>query len=201
MGLGGGLNVYGFTGGDPVNFSDPFGLCPCSAEDFQAVVNGVAQRVAPWKPIIEVAGTIETAPLAGGMGMTAGISTEALEIGAAFRAAGTRLAAQVRLATLLAKARGARDALSEALSKLPGKSRPATVTAGYNTETGEIAACASGGGSCAEDHVVEALGGDPSKVKFTEAVRPRTGEQVPICEKCQASYGQDAFPTGTPFKP
>ena len=26
-GLGGGLNLYGF-GGDPVNFSDPFGLCP-----------------------------------------------------------------------------------------------------------------------------------------------------------------------------
>ncbi len=24
----GGANVYGFAGGDPVNFSDPFGLCP-----------------------------------------------------------------------------------------------------------------------------------------------------------------------------
>ena len=28
IGLGGGLNVYGFAGGDPVNYSDPFGLCP-----------------------------------------------------------------------------------------------------------------------------------------------------------------------------
>lgn len=28
IGLAGGLNTYGFTGGDPVNFSDPFGLCP-----------------------------------------------------------------------------------------------------------------------------------------------------------------------------
>ena len=27
IGLGGGLNVYGFAGGDPVNYSDPFGLC------------------------------------------------------------------------------------------------------------------------------------------------------------------------------
>lgn len=25
--MAGGLNVYGFAGGDPVNFSDPFGLC------------------------------------------------------------------------------------------------------------------------------------------------------------------------------
>ena len=22
------MNLYGFAGGDPVNFSDPFGLCP-----------------------------------------------------------------------------------------------------------------------------------------------------------------------------
>ncbi|MEO8879633.1 MAG: RHS repeat-associated core domain-containing protein [Gemmatimonadaceae bacterium] len=28
IGLAGGLNAYGFAGGDPVNFSDPFGLCP-----------------------------------------------------------------------------------------------------------------------------------------------------------------------------
>jgi hypothetical protein len=26
--LRGGLNLYGYAGGDPVNFSDPFGLCP-----------------------------------------------------------------------------------------------------------------------------------------------------------------------------
>jgi RHS repeat-associated protein len=27
MGLAGGMNLYGFASGDPVNFSDPFGLC------------------------------------------------------------------------------------------------------------------------------------------------------------------------------
>jgi RHS repeat-associated protein len=27
IGLAGGANLYGFAGGDPVNFSDPFGLC------------------------------------------------------------------------------------------------------------------------------------------------------------------------------
>ena len=27
IGVGGGLNSYGFAGGDPVNFGDPFGLC------------------------------------------------------------------------------------------------------------------------------------------------------------------------------
>lgn len=28
IGLAGGLDLYGFANGDPVNFSDPFGLCP-----------------------------------------------------------------------------------------------------------------------------------------------------------------------------
>jgi uncharacterized protein RhaS with RHS repeats len=31
IGLAGGLNAYGFGGGDQVNFSDPFGLCPKDA--------------------------------------------------------------------------------------------------------------------------------------------------------------------------
>lgn len=30
IGLAGGLNLYGYANGDPVNFSDPFGLCPDS---------------------------------------------------------------------------------------------------------------------------------------------------------------------------
>jgi len=28
IGIAGGLNLYGYAGGDPINFSDPFGLCP-----------------------------------------------------------------------------------------------------------------------------------------------------------------------------
>jgi RHS repeat-associated protein len=28
IGLAGGMNLYGFAGGDPVTYSDPFGLCP-----------------------------------------------------------------------------------------------------------------------------------------------------------------------------
>jgi RHS repeat-associated protein len=31
IGIAGGLNLYGYANGDPVNFSDPFGLSPCLA--------------------------------------------------------------------------------------------------------------------------------------------------------------------------
>jgi len=33
IGLAGGLNLYGFANGDPVNFSDPFGLQACDPPD------------------------------------------------------------------------------------------------------------------------------------------------------------------------
>ena len=41
IGLAGGLNLYGYAGGDPVNFSDPFGLCPDCILDGIAVAAGI----------------------------------------------------------------------------------------------------------------------------------------------------------------
>jgi hypothetical protein len=55
-----------------------------------------------------------------------------------------------------------------------------------------------------KDRVVESLGGDPDKVKVTEAVRPRPGgppyKEVPVCERCEPKYGRDKFPPGTKSK-
>jgi RHS repeat-associated protein len=45
IGLGGGMNLYGFAGGDPVNTSDPFGLCPC-ASDVIKIAQEIAARTA-----------------------------------------------------------------------------------------------------------------------------------------------------------
>ena len=43
IGLGGGVNLYGFAGGDPVNHSDPFGLCPiCLAGAAAGTAEGAA---------------------------------------------------------------------------------------------------------------------------------------------------------------
>lgn len=99
----------------------------------------------------------------------------------------------------LAEARAARDALAAELAPLKGKA-PATVTGGYNVNTGEVAARACGGGKCAENHVVDALGGVNGDVRFTEAMRPRTGAQVPVCPRCEATFGRGPFPSNTRFR-
>jgi RHS repeat-associated protein len=58
IGLAGGLNLYGYAGGDPVNFSDPFGLCrwsqiearrnsgeECTKEELARVNGGVEEAM------------------------------------------------------------------------------------------------------------------------------------------------------------
>jgi len=44
IGLAGGLNLYGYAGGDPVNSSDPFGLCPPEDDEDCSRI----QRLANW---------------------------------------------------------------------------------------------------------------------------------------------------------
>lgn len=69
-----------------------------------------------------------------------------------------------------------------------------------NVVTGEVAAGSCGGGQCAEDVVVDKMGGNADDVRFTSAIRPRTGEQVPVCLDCEAAYGRQSFAPGTIFK-
>ena len=115
----------------------------------------------------------------------------------------------LRKAELLAKAERARDELvaqeiikaQNRTGRQKGKG-PATVTAGYNIKNGEVAAATNegNGGRCAEDMVVEKLGVDKDDVQFTSAIRPRTGEQVPVCPRCEGTYGRDSFPPDATFK-
>lgn len=99
-----------------------------------------------------------------------------------------------RESDLLARARAARDAKAAEV----GRTR-ATVTGGYRTDTGQVTAGCSGPG-CAEDAVVRHLGGDISKIRFTEAIRPRTGQQVPICLACQTRYQPGQFPPNVEYQ-
>ncbi|HUG39508.1 MAG TPA: RHS repeat-associated core domain-containing protein [Longimicrobiales bacterium] len=50
IGIAGGLNIFGYANGDPVSYSDPFGLCPWCEEKLQGLANWGARRggVAGW---------------------------------------------------------------------------------------------------------------------------------------------------------
>jgi hypothetical protein len=75
------------------------------------------------------------------------------------------------------------------------------VTGGYNVEAREFAAGHSTeeGGGCAEMCVVNQLGGDPAKVRFTNAIRPRYGKLQEICASCGIRFrrNQSANPRTT----
>ncbi|MEK9502035.1 RHS repeat-associated core domain-containing protein [Gaopeijia maritima] len=64
IGIAGGMNLYGFANGDPVNFSDPFGLCPvCGVAGLAALGGGLvdagiqaAANALVGRPILEGTG-------------------------------------------------------------------------------------------------------------------------------------------------
>ena len=62
IGLAGGINLYGFAEGDPVNFADPFGLCPPKTRNEVFLCAG--QLLKPAQLPLEIAGTAATLPLA-----------------------------------------------------------------------------------------------------------------------------------------
>jgi uncharacterized protein RhaS with RHS repeats len=71
IGLAGGLNLYGYAGGDPVNFSDPFGLCPERPWECPDMQADRARLDGVDPPLIDV--TNETAAVVGGVaGLTRG---------------------------------------------------------------------------------------------------------------------------------
>ena len=108
-------------------------------------------------------------------------------------------AAAAKNPVLQAKAASARDALA---SELAGQRHPpATVVGAYSPATRQVTAGASRGGGlgCAEGVCSEKLGA-PADIQFTTAVRPRTGQTVPVCQNCEATYGRSAFPADAVFK-
>lgn len=101
------------------------------------------------------------------------------------------------------QARNARNTMVDAYNKMSKTTRKdfAVVTGGVNIETGQVAGGYNTVGQCAENMVVERLGGDASKIRFSEAVRPRSGQQVKVCLGCQpGKYLKEQFPEGVIFE-
>ncbi|MFT3969961.1 MAG: RHS repeat-associated core domain-containing protein [Micropruina sp.] len=114
--------------------------------------------------------------------------------------AGRLLAASTKVAKsaeeLLDAARATRNAKAAEVGR-----NKATVTGGYSRDGRVAAGCSSSPVGCAEDDVARQLGGNPGDIKFTEAMRPRTGRQVPVCPRCQEKYKPEQFPPDVLFDP
>ncbi len=107
----------------------------------------------------------------------------------------------------------ARDQIYGEILKQSNKERKrvVTVVSAYNQKTGEVAVGVKYAGdiqgcnSCAEDLVydelVDKLGGNVKDIKFTQALRPRKDQVIPVCERCEEKFGREAFPEkNTKFK-
>jgi RHS repeat-associated protein len=67
IGLAGGLNAYGFGGGDQVNFSDPFGLCPpCTDADLRQIGADFNKRTAGLETFVSIVWGLESLFVPGG---------------------------------------------------------------------------------------------------------------------------------------
>ncbi len=185
----GGMNLYGYAANSPTILVDPSGQGPVPHYPYNPNATN-----AQWNSAAQGAADAGSAA-----GQLAG--DVAVEVGSDGTATPAVAAALSREKTLLKEAEAARDALANFLKPFTKNRGPATVTGGYNIETGKVAAGFSGFNKCAEDRVVAQLGGDASKVRFTKAVRPRSGDEVNVCARCQTKYPREHFPPGTRFDP
>lgn len=77
IGLAGGMNAYGYAEGDPVSYSDPFGLCgkkdeePCPNPDFAAVFTRLSHMAPAMETSITGAAAVTLAPAAAVIGADA----------------------------------------------------------------------------------------------------------------------------------
>ncbi|HEL4111666.1 TPA: RHS repeat-associated core domain-containing protein [Stenotrophomonas maltophilia] len=201
------FNRYRYANGNPYKFTDPDGRDAIDAA--RGFIDGMAGNFLATPSLVQrqqvdltpqpfggVNGNSANIDYAIGRGAANALTTGLDVVSGAEMGAGSGRRAG---AETLAEARAARNALAGELAPLKGQA-PATVTAGYNVRTGEVAARACGGGTCAEGHVAKALGGNKADIGFTEAIRPRTGAEVPVCAGCEAEYGRAAFPKATKFQ-
>lgn len=68
------MNLYGFAGGDPVNFADPFGLNPCKTSS--AWTECLAQAIADWGA--QHGGTAGTVALNAGAALNAAMEASGI---------------------------------------------------------------------------------------------------------------------------
>ena len=125
IGLAGGLNLYGFADGDPVGYSDPFGLMSCPPDCGDALIE-IGRLLQPAERPLEVFGTAVTGLVSGFGGFSGGIGREVLQLVGTLRSgAGSGILTAAGVAQKVSAATGGTIA---PLSKSEGFGVTATIT-------------------------------------------------------------------------
>ena len=120
-------------------------------------------------------------------------------VGAVFRAL---LPAARAARTISAAERELGDELTDIAGRATRR-RPAMVIGAENPTTGTSAAGRSypgPTGCCAETNAADNVGGSYRDVRFTQPVRPATGQTWEVCKDCQKKFDRSQFPPGTKFE-
>ena len=98
----------------------------------------------------------------------------------------------------------AEEALEKGLNELqniPNSKKPAVVIGASSNGTATMGSSSPGpNGCCAEVDAAKKLGGNPKDITFTKPIRPRTGQEIPVCSSCQELFDRIQFPKGTIFE-
>jgi hypothetical protein len=124
IGLAGGLNAFGYAGGDPINKSDPFGLCP--PQD-----SNLSDCPGFWSTVGAATGALFGGVGGGGAGMLAGpgapIAVPAFSAAGALKGAAIGTAIGATLDGIVMASKGEAREIGSAITEVMGRAA--------NTET------------------------------------------------------------------
>jgi RHS repeat-associated protein len=140
IGLAGGINVYGFAAGDPVSYSDPYGLSTCdkATDRIGLLACKVGQKVAPAAPALNAAAlAITMLPLVEGYGGMAVLGLSAARGANMLEAAGV-LGGSIRAVNAVGGSSNCANCVIATAATLAG--RPASALSGGVTSRSALQA-------------------------------------------------------------
>jgi RHS repeat-associated protein len=175
IGIGGGMNAFGFAQGDPINLKDPFGLCPLEFDGIPCAVVFAGWGTGGGMILGGLAGAAGGTLILPGIGTVAGIEPGAVVGGALLGLVGGTIGSLVDGISIMGRA----------TNKIPIVGGPPNtivtrpgVSVEYGPEGNAVTrTCAKAGHGCEGAHTHDYTTGPNGKVNQKGKPRPATEEE------------------------